>query len=291
MLAFLCFVPSYRSNLPTYVINLHAKEGLYETINEQHNIFFKLILLAFAKIPYINQRFYTGEYYIFHYDTAFDVILRIMHGQNFIRKITIPEGYTVKMIVEKLQENPFLLGEIDTIPEEGSLFPDTYYYKRDTSRADIIYRMQKKMEFVKNELLGGKDSKYIKKIMILASIIEKESKHPNDRRLVSSVFHNRMNRNMRLQSCPTVIYAISNGYGKINRKLTYNDLHYQSPYNTYRNDGLPPTPICCPSRDSIMAAISPAKTDYLFFVTDNEANNHVFSTSFQEHKRKIKEMH
>jgi UPF0755 protein len=122
----------------------------------------------------------------------------------------------------------------------------------------------------------------IKELLTLASLIEKEASIPAERKLVSSVFHNRMKRGMRLDCDPTVRYAVKN----FDRPLTYRDLASDSPFNTYRHRGLPPTPICSPGREALLAALRPAKTDYLFFVARNDGS-HYFSTSLREHNRAV----
>jgi UPF0755 protein len=127
----------------------------------------------------------------------------------------------------------------------------------------------------------------IKEVVILASIIEKETATDEERRLVSSVFHNRLVKKMRLQSDPTVVYAISNGYGKIESKLTRKDLWFESPYNTYRHKGLPPGAICCPGKKSIIAAMTPAKTNYLYFVANNANGDHLFSADYNTHMKNV----
>ena len=215
----------------------------------------------------------------------------MLTGHKIKRKITIPEGYTVKQILEKLNENQMLFGDLDEAIPEGTLFPDTYFYSFGDTKKSIIQKMQKQMQVIKTKFLSqNKTSMSLDEIIILASIIEKESGNRNEYPLISSVFHNRLAIKMRLQSDPTVIYAITDGYGKMNRKLTRSDLWFMSPYNTYRNAGLPPSPICCPGEKAIKAALSPDKTEYYYFVANKEHTAHTFSKEYGEHVLAIKRL-
>jgi UPF0755 protein len=167
--------------------------------------------------------------------------------------------------------------------------PNTYFYNfgdtRDSVLAKMKTQMDKTIRWIESE---NKTNFSTKQILTLASIIEKESGVAEERTLISSVFHNRIAIKMRLQSDPTIIYAMSDGYGKIDRALTRKDLFFQSPYNTYRNAGLPPTPICCPGKDSIFAAMNPAKTDYLYFVATSDNKSHVFTQDYNKHVKNTK---
>ena len=184
-----------------------------------------------------------------------------------------------------------LFGDLDEDIQEGALFPDTYFYSFGDTKKSVIQKMKKQMESIKTKFLSqNKTSMSLEEIIILASIIEKESGNSSEYSLISSVFHNRLARKMRLQSDPTVIYAITDGYGKLNRKLKHSDLQFISPYNTYRNAGLPPFPICCPGEKAIKAAMSPDTTEYFYFVANKEHSAHTFSKEYKEHLRAIKNL-
>jgi UPF0755 protein len=213
----------------------------------------------------------------------------MLEGNRVTRKITIPEGYTVKMIVEMLQNNTLLLEEIKTLPAEGSLMPDTYFYYFGDSKQSVISKMQNQMTKTLSKLSkANKTNIAMNDIIILASIIEKEAATANEFPIISSVFHNRLAKKMRLQSDPTIIYAMSNGYGKIDRNLTRKDLWLESKYNTYRNPGFPPTAICCPGEKAIIAAMNPAKTNYLYFVLQKDGKRHLFTADYKVHLKNIK---
>ncbi|MDR2074824.1 MAG: endolytic transglycosylase MltG [Holosporales bacterium] len=274
------------STRETHNIFFTNGNNLYETIKEDGSFGNGAVFFLLEKIPALNRRIYTGEYVINRHETVYSFISRMFQGDTVIRKITIPEGYTVQMIVEKLNNEDSLKGVIENISEEGSLFPSTYFYKKNDSKNSIIQKMKGEMEKVIRELFSKKTKEYIRDTIIMASIIEKETKTAKERPFVASVFKNRIKKNMRLQSDPTVIYALSNGYGKIDHPLTRNELLFNSPYNTYRNKGLPPSPICCPSKESIISALNPANTDYLYFVAEND-DSHIFSSDYKIHVKNI----
>lgn len=232
----------------------------------------------------IKNRVFTGEYQINRNETIFSIIQKMLKKNRVIRKFTIPEGYTVKRIVEKLNDNKLLFGEITEFPIEASVMPDTYFYSFGNTKTYILNQMSNEMnKIIKNIEELNKTTLSPKEILILASIIEKETGNIKEMPIISSVYHNRLKINMRLQSDPTVIYAISNGYGKMDRKLTRKDLFFKSPYNTYRNAGLPPAPICCPGKKAILAAMFPKQTEYLYFVANKDKTAHLFARNFKDH--------
>lgn len=208
-------------------------------------------------------------------------------GRSVKQKFTIPEGFSVAQVIEKLEKDDRLLGEIEEIPEEGSLMPDTFVFSYPTTKQDIISRSKEEMKkFLKKAWAERPKDCYfdnIKDVLILASIVEKETNIERPR--VARIYINRLKRRMRLQACPTAIYAITKGK-PLRRRLLYSDLDKKLPHNTYRNAGLPPTPICNPSRESILAVLNPEQSDYLFFLYENGEG--YFSKTFEEHKRNIK---
>jgi UPF0755 protein len=277
------------SSRETHNIYIANRSTLYETISRDGSFGSGAVFFLLEKIPPLARRVYTGEYTINNRETVYSFISRMFQGDTVIRKIIIPEGYTVQMIIEKLNNEDSLRGVIEKIPEEGSLFPSTYFYKKNDNRNSIIQKMKNEMERVIRELFPKKTEKYIRDTIIMASIIEKETRVARERPLIASVFKNRIKKNMRLQSDPTVIYALSNEYGKIDHPLTRRELLFESPYNTYRNKGLPPSPICCPSRESIMSVLNPTETNYLYFVAKND-DSHVFTNDYEAHVRNIREI-
>ncbi|MDR2724085.1 MAG: endolytic transglycosylase MltG [Holosporaceae bacterium] len=231
-----------------------------------------------------------GEYSLPHRTSLFEAIKIISSGKVVIYKITIPEGFSIIQVMRRLQKHENLLGEIEQTPLEGSLLPDTYCYKYPTKKQDIIFRAQKAMQkFILQEWPKRSPTCTLKNIndaITLASIIEKETSI--EREMIAGVYLHRLKINMKLQSCPTVIYAIRKGE-KLGRKLKYSDLTVNDPYNTYIHYGLPPTPINNPGRESIIAVLHPQETENLFFVFIGEGK-HIFSKTYEEHKRNIAEI-
>lgn len=267
-----------RSIKPDHSLFYIKGEDFYQIIKSDGSFRFP------APFFLIKNRVFTGEYQINQNETIFSIFQKILKGSKVIRKFTIPEGYTVKKIIEILNNNKLIFEEITEIPAEASVMPDTYFYSFGNTKRYVLNQMSNEMnKTIKNIACKNKTSLSIKEILILASIIEKETGNIEEMPIISSVYHNRLKINMRLQSDPTVIYAISNGYGKMDRKLTRKDLFFKSPYNTYRNVGLPPGPICCPSKNAIFAAMFPKQTEYLYFVVNKERTAHLFAKNFKDH--------
>lgn len=239
-----------------------------------------------------------GEYQFPAHVSMAEAIRMMQEGEVFDRKVTIPEGYTSYQIVKLLNAREDLEGTIseNNIPEEGSLLPNTYHFVGGETPQDIIARMQAAMTKTLDELWEGRAAnlpvKTKEEALILASVIEKETGVPSERGRVAGVFVNRLKRGIALQTDPTVIYAITKGKiqdegkGPLGRRLLSKDLQIDSPYNTYKNRGLPPGPIANPGRDSIAAALNPEVHEYIFFVADG-TGGHVFAKTLAEHNRNV----
>ena len=197
-------------------------------------------------------------------------VMDILHkGKSLQRRLTIVEGQTSAEIVASLDSIPGLTGSVAPLVDEGSLYPDTYFYTYATARVDVISRMQVKMQITLAEAWASRQPdlpyKTPDEALIMASIIEKEAASKADRQLVAAVLVNRMKRGMRLQSDPTVRYGID---VETDRPISKADLRRKTPWNTYVITGLPKTPICNPGFESIDAALHPADSDFLYFVSD-----------------------
>ena len=274
------------SNQPTHSVFIRSNQSISEIFKNDLSFKNSLLFKIVDMIPSIKNKIDTGEYVLEYKMSSYSFLNNLISGKIVKRKITFPEGLTVSDIIEKLNKNTILDGKIIKIPAEGSLFPSTYYYQFGQTKQYVIDQMQEKMQQIKQQInTDNKTTLTNQEILILASIIEKEVNNQTDRSLVSSVYHNRLRKKMRLQSDPTVKYArkLEKQENKVN--LLNSDLFIKSPYNTYRNYGLPPTPICCPSQASIDAALRPAITDYLYFVSDIKSGKTYFSSSFVEHVR------
>lgn len=258
---------------------------------------FKLLALIRGQ----DKKLKAGEYPLSVAMTPNQVLDVLVDGKTHLYRLTIPEGYTIKQIADEVEKNdlgstgtvlalatdPELIAELnlDVQTLEGYLFPDTYYFPKGVSTETIIKKMvaRFKEQFPPKWEKRAQDlNRSVHEIVTLASIIEKETGDASERPLIASVFHNRLKRKMRLQSDPTVIYGIPDFDGNIKRK----HLDMPTPYNTYTIKGLPPGPIANPGRASIEAALYPAHTDYLFFVSKKD-NTHYFSKTNDEHEKAV----
>ncbi|WP_282609634.1 endolytic transglycosylase MltG [Pelagibius sp. Alg239-R121] len=219
-----------------------------------------------------------------------DAMNVLASGATVVRRLTIAEGLTSREAVALIDAAEGLEGEVDTVPPEGSLLPETYHYRRGDSRQDIVKRMRVARDDMLSELWAVRAEKLPIKTpeeaLVLASIVEKETGIPDERGLVAGVFVNRLRKGMRLQSDPTVTYGLTLGERPLGRNLTRNDLKKPTPYNTYVIDGLPPSPIANVGRAALEAVLNPVKTSYLYFVADG-TGGHAFAKSLKEHNRNV----
>lgn len=255
-----------------------------------------LIFMAGARVLKAQSDLKAGEYEFQGSLSARDVLIKLRQGKAFQRTFTIPEGLTSYEIVAIINAVPELSGEIMEIPAEGTLLPETYDYRKGEDRSAVIDRLQRDMGNVLDELWEGRAEnlpiKTKEEALVLASIIEKETGKPEERFTVAGVFINRLRKGMRLQTDPTVIYALhegrpqNEGKGPLGRRLLKKDLEFDSPYNTYIYAGLPPGPIANPGRESIEAALNPESHKYIYFVADG-TGGHLFSKTLAEHNRNV----
>jgi UPF0755 protein len=205
-------------------------------------------------------------------------------------RVTLAEGVTSWQVVDSLKRAEFLSGEIAAVPAEGVLAPDSYEVTRGSDRTALLTEMEARQARVLADLWAAREEglpyQSPEEALIMASIVEKETGIPEERRRVASVFLNRLEQGMRLQTDPTVIYGITKGEGALGRGLRQSELRRETPWNTYVIDGLPPTPIANPGRLSIEAALNPEVTEYLFFVADG-TGGHVFATTLAEHNENV----
>lgn len=215
----------------------------------------------------------------------------ITAGRFLTYKVTVPEGWTSQMVVARLNEQKELEGDVKAIPPEGSILPDTYVFRRGLTRQKLIDDMQAAQTKLLDVLWQGRPSttklKTPQELVTMASIVEKETGIDEERPKVASVFLNRLDQNMRLQSDPTIIYGIVGGKGKLDRPLTKADIETSTPYNTYTISGLPPGPIANPGKAALQAVLNPDATKYLFFVADG-SGGHAFASTLEEHNLNVK---
>jgi UPF0755 protein len=205
-------------------------------------------------------------------------------------KLTVPEGLTSDQVVQRLRDDPVLIGDIKEPPREGSLMPDTYYFERGDTRLSILTRMArmqtKSIEEVWKARAPDLPIKSPGEMVTLASIVEKETGKADERPRVASVFINRLEKHMRLESDPTIVYGLALGRGTLGRSITKADLNQSTPYNTYIIDGLPPGPICNPGKAALEAVANPARSKDLYFVADG-TGGHVFAETFDQHQKNV----
>ena len=256
----------------------------------------------YARIKGYDKNIKAGEYRLSPSYSPREILEIMVSGKVRLYKITIPEGFNLVQIAEMMPAaglgtaKDFLAAANDkaltralNIPGEsfeGYLFPDTYHFPKGVSPDKIIQTMVRRFQEVFTSEWKGRTREMkmtVHEVVTLASIIEKETGAPSERPIISSVFHNRLKKNMRLASDPTVIYGIKDFDGNLTRK----DLTTKTPYNTYKIKGLPPGPIANPGARSIEAALYPVETEYLFFVSKRDGTHH-FSKTYQEHEKAVR---
>ncbi|SOB98724.1 UPF0755 protein [Rhodobacter sp. JA431] len=205
-------------------------------------------------------------------------------------RVTLAEGVTSWQVVEALKAADFLSGDVAEVPAEGTLSPDSYEVTRGANRADLLAQMKARQEtalaLAWETRSEGLPYASPEEALVMASIVEKETGVASERAQVASVFVNRLERGMKLQTDPTVIYGVTKGQGALGRGLRQSELRRETPYNTYVIDGLPPTPICNPGTAAIDAALHPADTPYIYFVADG-TGGHAFAQTLDEHNANV----
>ena len=287
------FYPAQETELVNFPLGTSTKEiaiELYDmkAINSKRTM---MIYSFFRKKA--GKILQSGEYQIEAGQSLATIVKNIESGKRYTRKITIPEGYTNFQIDTVLAGAYGLMGEsVASSYGEGSFMPDTYHYHYGDVKTEILNHMLVSMkEFLDTNMHKNKNSDVLKnaeEVLTLASIVERETPKKEEMPIVASVYINRLKKGMRLQADPTVEYFVSNNTGIMTRKLLLEDLKLSSPYNTYVNVGLPPSPIASPSRAAIIATLVPAQTNFIFFVADGEGG-HNFSVDYKEHQANVKE--
>jgi UPF0755 protein len=231
-----------------------------------------------------------GEYQFKAHASLRDVVATIVEGRVVTHQFTIPEGLTSEQIVARLLDDPELVGNIKEVPREGSLLPDTYNFTRGVSREQIIQRMQQAQQRLLKEVWDRHSPdlpiKTPDQLVVLASLVEKETGKPEERTRVAAVFANRLRQKMRLQSDPTIIYGLVGGKGSLGRAIMKSEIDQPTAYNTYQIEGLPPGPIANPGRASLEAAANPARTRELYFVADG-TGGHAFAETYEQHQKNV----
>jgi UPF0755 protein len=232
-----------------------------------------------------------GEYVFPARISPREIEFLLLGGHTVQRKLTVPEGLMAVEVLELLKETEGLSGDLPARPAEGWLLPDTYYYAYGDERGFFVERMRQAMRDLMAQYWATRqpDLPYRspEEAIVMASIIEKETAKDEERARVASVYVNRLRRGMRLQADPTVAYGVTGGAAVLDRPLTRDDLAQENPWNTYRVAGLPPTAIANPSRASVLAALHPETTKFIYFVADGNGG-HTFAESLPDHNRNVR---
>ena len=219
-----------------------------------------------------------------------DVLRVLQAGKALKLQVVVPEGMSTRRVLQRVRAHPLLVGELSVNPPEGHLLPATYPFRPGATRDELVLRMMAAQKTLLARLWPkrkpGLPITSKREAIILASIVEKETALERERPLVAAVFLNRLRKGMRLQADPTVIYGITRGL-PLKRRLTKDDLHAKTPWNTYRIKGLPATPITNPGRAAIAAVLNPADSDMLYFVADG-TGGHVFARTLKEHNANVR---
>ncbi len=247
-----------------------------------------VLFKTYARFTLSDKKLQAGEYFIDSSQSVYTLNKKLVEGDFYYRKLTLLPGSTLKTILNLANSSSLVndLDSIDIILEEGIFYPDTYYYLKGETFSSILFQSHMRWKEISNKLWESRDDDLpyanIMEATTMASIIEKEGV---EKETIAGVFVNRLKLNMKLQSDPTVIYALGDNFdGDIKRK----DLSINSPYNTYRYRGLPPGPISIVSEDSLRAALRPKKTDYLYFVSMGNGF-HKFSKNLIDHNKAVLE--
>lgn len=235
------------------------------------------------------RRLQAGEYAIAPHTSMRAILSRIAAGDVMHHALSIPEGLSVQEILLRVAAMPALSGALPPPPAEGSLLPETYRFPRGESRAALLERLARAQQDLLNQLWPGRDGglplRDPSEAVILASIVEKETGIASERSKVAGVFYNRLKLGMALQSDPTVVYARDRGAPN-DTPISRADLAIDSPYNTYKQPGLPPAPIANPGRAAIQAVLHPHATGALYFVADG-SGGHGFANTLAEHNKNV----
>ena len=243
-----------------------------------------------ARYTELARRMRAGEFAFAAGVSMKDAAQHLVSGDLVKRRLTIPEGLLTREIIALVRDTDGLTGSIEGPGVDGIYLPETYFFSFGDSRESVLARMKSGMDAAVAKAWASRNAKIslktARQALILASIIEKETGVAAERARVSAVFHNRLRRGMRLQSDPTVAYAVTGGGVSLGRPLTRADLAADSPFNTYRRVGLPPGPIANPGRESLVAAVRPLETKELYFVADGKGG-HAFARTLREHNRNV----
>ena len=298
---------------PSQVLEIHDGDSLATVARRleeagllpQRPLFGPAVLIAYGRLARLDRQIKSGEYDIDSGRTPIEILYDLARGTIKTHAVTLPEGLRLDEIAERLEAAGIVASGsflerardrdvagffgIDAPSLEGYLYPETYRFRRDSLPEEVLHRMVEEFRSrwteADHQKLGASEMN-LHEVVTLASIVEKESSVPKERRLIAAVFLNRLERRMRLQSDPTVIYGIIHTHGSFGGNIRQNDLQIDNVYNTYTRRGLPPSPIASTTIESIRAVLDPEQAPYLYFVSRNDGT-HEFSRTLKEHNRAV----
>jgi UPF0755 protein len=275
------------------LVNIPPRLGIRDIADllvKENVIEYPLTFIVAALLAKTHEELRFGEYQFTKQASLHDVINTIVDGKVVQHQITVAEGLTSEQIVQRLLETDILAGNIREIPKEGSMLPESYRFTRGTPRDTVIQRMQQAQRRLVQEVWEHRVQdlplKTPEQLVVLASIVEKETGRSDERSRVAAVFVNRLKQRMKLQSDPTITYGLVGGKGTLGRPIMRSEIEQPTPYNTYVIDGLPPGPIANPGRAALEAVANPARTKELYFVADG-TGGHAFSETLDQHQRNV----
>jgi UPF0755 protein len=231
-----------------------------------------------------------GEFMFRQHASLRDVENVLVYGKPVLHKVTVPEGLTSDQVVQRLRENDVFVGEVKEIPREGSILPETYEFERGVPRAKVLQVMAqaqaKAVEDIWKKRAPDLPIRSPGELVTLASIVEKETGRADERPRVAGVFINRLQKRMRLESDPTIVYGLVGGKGTLGHSISKSELNQPTPYNTYLIEGLPPGPIANPGKAAMEAVANPSRTQDLFFVADG-TGGHAFADTLEQHQKNV----
>ncbi|MBV9741020.1 MAG: endolytic transglycosylase MltG [Hyphomicrobiales bacterium] len=272
------------------VIRGNSASEIADTLLNERVIDNGLVFSVGVRMLGVDQHLHKGEFLFPARASVETVIDTLVEGKTIDRFVTIPEGKTSEEVVAILRADEDLSGDIKDVPREGTLLPDTYKITRGDQRAKILSWMADAERTALNDIWKRRSADLsihsAQDLVVLASIVEKETSKADERPRIAGVLLNRLQKNMRLQSDPTIIYGLTGGKAPLGHGLTKEEINKVTPYNTYTNEGLPPGPIANPGRAALEAVANPSRTKELYFVADG-TGGHVFAETLDQHLHNV----